>query len=92
MAIELVQKGKETVPVLQGTRVRILDIGIESEYLGKSPDEIVRAHPKLTLAQVHEALAYFYQHIREMREKLKRDQTFVERLKLHYPRKLLVPA
>lgn len=92
MTIEFVQKGKEAVPIVKGTRIRILDVGIESEYLGKSPDEIVRAHPQLTLTQVHEALAYFYQHIKEMREKIKKDAAFIEKLKVHFPRKLLIPA
>jgi uncharacterized protein (DUF433 family) len=77
---------------VKGTRIRALDIGLEFEYLGKSPDEIVRAHPHLSLAQVHSALAYFYEHIQEMREKIKSDEAFVEKLKLHYPSKATVTA
>ncbi|MCK4733940.1 MAG: nucleotidyltransferase domain-containing protein, partial [Methanophagales archaeon] len=40
-------------PVIVGTRTRVLDIAIEYEYLGTRPDEIVDAHPHLTLPQVH---------------------------------------
>jgi len=48
--------------VIQGTRVRILDIIIEYEYLGWSPDQIIESHPQLTLSQVHDALSYYYEN------------------------------
>lgn len=47
-------------PVIIGTRTRIIDIIIEYEYLGYSPDEIVSAHPHLTLSQVHDAISFYY--------------------------------
>lgn len=78
--------------IIKGTRIKVLDIGIEFEYLGMSPDEIIRAHPHISLAQVHEALAYFYKHITEMREKIKKDESFIETLKQKYPSKLTVVA
>ncbi len=86
MPIELVKRGDEIVPMLKGTRIRVLDIGIEAEFKGKSPDEIVQAHSHLSLAQVHEALAYFYEHIREMKEKMRNDEEFIQNLKLEHAR------
>ncbi len=86
MPIELVKRGDEVVPLLKGTRIRVIDIGIEAEFQGKSPDEIVQAHPHLSLAQVHEALAYFYEHIREMKEKMRNDEEFIQNLKLEHAR------
>jgi len=53
-------------PVLAGTRTRVIDIVIEYTMLGRSPDEIIDAHPYLSLAMVHDALSYYYEH----REKL----------------------
>ena len=79
-------------PVLKGTRTRVIDIGMEFEYLGISPDEIARAHPHISLAQIHEALAYFYKHINEMREKIKIDESYIEKLRQKYPSKLAVIA
>lgn len=65
--------------VLKGTRIRVIDIALEYEYLGKSPDEIVRAHPHLSLAQVHDAISYYYENQRNLdaeilkrREEMKR--------------------
>ena len=79
-------------PVIKGTRIRIVDIGIEFEYLGMSSDEIVRAHPHISLAQVHAALSYFYKHIKEMREKIRKDEAYTEKLKQKYPSKFAVIA
>jgi uncharacterized protein (DUF433 family) len=63
-------------PVIVGTRTRVLDIAIEYEYLGTTPDEIVDAHPHLTLPQVHDALSFYYEHRaeldREIRERKER--------------------
>jgi len=36
-------------PVIKGTRVRVLDIAIEYEYLGHMPDEILRSQLRLML-------------------------------------------
>ena len=79
-------------PVIKGTRIRVVDIGIEFEYLGMSPDEIVRAHPHISLAQVHEALSYFYKHIKDMREKIRKDEAYIEKLKQKYPSKFTIIA
>lgn len=46
-------------PCVAGTRIRIQDIVIRTE-LGDSPDDIVRSYPHITLADVHAALAYYY--------------------------------
>ncbi len=79
-------------PVIKGTRTRVIDIGIEFEYLGMSPDEISRAHPHISLAQIHAALSYFYKHIKEMREKIKKDESYVEKLRYKYTSKIAVIA
>lgn len=87
-----IKKTKAGSPIIKGTRTRVIDIGIEFEYLGMSPDEIVRAHPHLSLARVHAALAYFYKHIKEMRDKIKKDGSYVEKLRQKYPSKIAVLA
>ena len=47
---------------IAGHRVRIEDVAIWHEKLGLSPDEIVDAIPTLTLADVHAALASYWDH------------------------------
>lgn len=53
-------------PILAGTRTRVIDIVIEYTMLGRSPDEIIDAHPYLDLAKVHDALSYYYEHMEEL--------------------------
>lgn len=59
------------------TRVRVQDIYALSELQGKSPDEIVAALPHLTLAQVHSALAYYFQHREAILREIREDGEFV---------------
>lgn len=67
-------------PVIKGTRVRVVDIAIEYEYLDRTPDEIVGTHPHLKLKEVHDALSYYYENRTELDEKIRRDRQFVEEL------------
>jgi len=67
-------------PVVAGTRIRIVDIAIEYEYLSRPPDEIITAHPHLKLEQVHDALSYYYEHRAEMDKKIKEDKQFIQNL------------
>ena len=66
---------------IAGTRVRVQDIYVDSEVSGKSPEEIVAALPHLTLAQVHAALAYYFDHREEILDELRQDEQFVAVMK-----------
>ncbi len=43
-------------------RVRVAQLVMDYLAYGWSPDEIHRQHPHLTLAEVHSAMAYYYDH------------------------------
>ena len=75
-------------PVVSGTRVRVVDIVIEYDRLGMSPDEIIDAHPQLSLEAVHDALSFYYEN-REYfdREIIKRKEN-IKKLTRKYPSKL----
>ena len=57
-------------PCIAGRRVRVMDVVIEHESHGSSPEEICRAFAGLTLAEVHAALAYFYDHSEQIRQEI----------------------
>lgn len=65
-------------PVIAGTRVRVVDIAVEYEYLSHSPDEIINSHPHLKLEQVHDALSYYYENRAELDNKIKEDKEFID--------------
>jgi uncharacterized protein (DUF433 family) len=60
-----------------GTRIRVQDIVSDHERHGLSPEEIAREYLHLSLAQVHAALAYYYDHRDEIREQMKADADYV---------------
>jgi uncharacterized protein (DUF433 family) len=75
-------------PLIEGTRTRVIDIAIEYEILGHSPDEIISSHPHLNLPQVHDALSFYYENRDELDQKAEQDQEFIARLKKKIPSKV----
>jgi len=67
-------------PVISGTRVRVIDIAIEYDRLGLSPDQIIDAHPHLTLEAVHDALSYYYENKTLIDEKIHEEKEFIRRV------------
>jgi len=57
---------------IAGTRSRVIDVGIDRNEFGYSPEETCRQYPHLTLAQVHSALAYYFDHKQELDAEIER--------------------
>jgi uncharacterized protein (DUF433 family) len=72
-------------PRIDGHRIKVEHIAICHERMGMSPDEIVSAHPTITLAQVHAALAYYFGHKEEIDADIEEGRRFVEALKAQAP-------
>jgi uncharacterized protein (DUF433 family) len=66
---------------IAGTRVRVQDIYAMAELQGQSPDEIVRSLPHLSLAQVHAALAYYFDHRESILDEVRQDGEFARTIK-----------
>lgn len=49
-------------PVIRGTRFPVRSIVNYVLHQGISPEELVKEFSHLTLAQVHDALSYYYDH------------------------------
>ena len=54
-------------PTIEGTGIRVRDIAEAYEHSGYDPDEITQLYPDLSLADVHDALAFYYDNIDEFR-------------------------
>jgi uncharacterized protein (DUF433 family) len=68
-------------PHILGHRVKVRHVAVWHELGGMSPADIVVTHPTLTLAQVHSALAYYYDHRDEIQKAINEEDTFVEKMK-----------
>jgi len=75
-------------PIIEGTRTRVIDIAIEYEVLGHSPDVIIDSHPYLNLSQVHDALSYYYDNRDELDKKIEQDQEFIRQIRERFPYKM----
>lgn len=64
-------------PVVVGTDIKVSQIANEVERLGMTPDEVVEAHPHLTLADVHAALTYYFDHQAEIHRDWEETRAFV---------------
>lgn len=75
-------------PVIMGTSTKVIDIAVRYEFGGMTPDEIIEQFPHLTLAQVHDALSYYYENKPELDERCRNDQVLVDEIRKYYPSRL----
>ena len=67
-------------PVISGTRIRVVDIAIEYDRLGLTPDQIVDAHPHLNLASIHDALSYYYENRNSIDKEIKGKKEIIKKI------------
>jgi uncharacterized protein (DUF433 family) len=60
---------------IAGHRIRVADIVVWHERRGYSADEVVQFFPGLSLAEIHAALSYYFDHRVEIDAELTADET-----------------
>ena len=70
---------------IAGHRIRVLDVVRWHEHQGMSPDEIVSQFPTITLADVHAALAYYFDHIEEIQQEMRAERVFAGEFRRNNP-------
>ena len=76
--IEIDEKG---VARFAGTRFKVIHVILEHTVWKWSPEAIHEQHPDLTLAQIHSALAYYYDHQTEVDAEIERRDRKIEELR-----------
>jgi uncharacterized protein (DUF433 family) len=71
-------------PRIAGHRITVQNIVIWHEVAGRTPDEIVAEHPGITLADVHAALAYYWDHVAEIRADMEAAERVAEEVRQDY--------
>lgn len=69
-------------PRIDGHRIQVEDIAVWHERMGMSPDEIVSDFPSITLADVHAALAYYYENRERIDADIEAAKRYAEELKV----------
>jgi len=70
---------KNGVPTIDGTRLKVMHLVIDQRS-GLTPEQMLEAHPFLTLAQIHSALAYYYDNREEIDQEIARRQVLDEQI------------
>jgi len=76
--IEIVEGAGGPKPRIRGTRIRVEDVVGWYEEEGMSIAEIVEGFPHITRADVHAALAYYWDHKDELDRRWAEDRAWVE--------------
>ncbi len=65
---------------IEGTQVKVIEVALDKLAHGWSPEETHFQHPHLSLAQVHAALAYYYDHQTELDAEIERRRKYADEL------------
>ncbi len=87
---EHIELDENRVPSVTGTTMKVVELVVEQQAYGWSPEELNFQHPYLTLGQIHSALAYYWDHRDELDLDIQRRLERVEELRNEYePSKLV---
>ena len=76
--IEIDEKG---VPWISCANTKVVEVVLDKLAYGWSPEEMHRQHPHLSMAQIHAALSYYYEHKDEVDADIERRDRYVENLR-----------
>jgi uncharacterized protein (DUF433 family) len=74
--IELDDSGR---PWIVGANTKVIEVASEKVFWGWDPEQMHRQHPHLSLAQLHAALAWYYDHQAEMDAEIRQQQIEFDR-------------
>lgn len=63
---EHIELNEDHIPTISGTRMKVVELVVEQQAYGWSPEELHFQHSYLTLGQIHSALAYYWDHREEL--------------------------
>ena len=75
--------GPDNVPILAGTRIKVVEIVLDHLVRGWQVEDIHREFPQLSLGQIHSALAYYYDHQEEIDADIQRRREAAENIRDH---------
>ena len=67
--------------LIAGTTTKVIEIVLNREWTGQTPEELAQELPHLSLPQVQAALAYYEEHREELDAEIERRRQLVERLR-----------
>ena len=88
LSTEHIEKTRGGKVVVAGHHLRVMDIVVWHEMQGYSAEEIAGMFPGVTLADIHAALAYYFDHRAEIDEELRKDDEQIKRILARHTAKI----
>jgi len=84
VAVGRIRVDEHGVAWIDGTQVKVIELAIDKLAHGSSPEEMHFQYPHVSLAQIHAALAYYYDHQAELDSEIERRLTYADDLAERY--------
>lgn len=72
---------EKKVPIIAGTRMKVIELILDKIAYGWSPEELQYQHPHLTLGQIYSALAYYSDHQEKFDQEIKTQLKQLDQMK-----------
>jgi uncharacterized protein (DUF433 family) len=73
------------VPWIEGTTTKVIEVVLNKQSTGATPEELQPEMPHLSLAQIHAALTYYHAHKTELDADIQRRYEWTEQMRLQEP-------
>jgi uncharacterized protein (DUF433 family) len=82
VSVEHIELNDKGVAKLVGHRIKVKDLVATMQFQGYTTEQLhSEAYPHLSRAQVHAALAYYYDHRAEIDDQIRRDNEFADEMR-----------
>ncbi len=89
-AIEHIVEDEKGIAWIKDSKIKVIEVILDRQAYGWSAEEIHFQHPHLSLAQIHAALAYYYDHQSQLDTDISRRLSEVDDLRRSSPTPPLV--
>jgi len=80
-SVEHIEADEYGVVRIRGKRTKVIQIVMDKMAHAWSPEEIQKQYPHLSLAEVHAAFAYYYDHQDDLDERIRQDRSTADALR-----------
>lgn len=77
----LIELDANGVAWITGANTKVVEVVLDKMAHDSSPEEMHKQYPHLSLAQIHAALSYYYEHQAEVDAEIERRDRYVEELR-----------
>ena len=81
----LIELDTDGVAWIVGANTKVIEVVLDKMAHGSSPEEMHFQYPHLSLAQIHAALSFYYEHQSEIDAQILRDWNEVKELAANQP-------